>query len=98
MKKVGLQKVIEDCKKSTKSIKVKDVAEVFEMSISALYQGGSILKRIREKIGDDDFNGLITSIMCTTLSTIYTNTQFDNIDDMITYGKEINASFVGIKK
>ena len=98
MKSVPLQKIVNDCKNCNKEVKVKDVAEVFEESIAILYNKGSILKRIEKKIGKDDFNGLITSIMATVLSTIYSNAQFDSVEEMIDYGSEINATEIGVKK
>ena len=98
MNKVPLEKIMTDCKKCNKNVKVKDVAEVFEESIAILYNTGSILKRIEKKIGEDDFNGLITSIMATFLSTIYANAQFDSVEESIAYGSKINATSIGIKK
>ena len=78
MQKIPLDKIFEDALKSEKLVKVKDVAETFQQTIAILYNKGSVLKRIENKIGEEDFNILITSLSATFLTTIYANAELIN--------------------
>ena len=100
MKKIPLQKIMEDCKKSKKKIALKDVAEIAEGSLSLLYNQGSILKRVEKKIGDEDFNILVTSCLSTVMGSLYATCEgkFKNEEDVVKYGQSIGATGVAIKR
>ena len=100
MKKIPLKKIMEDCKKSKKKIALKDVAEIAEGSFSLLYNQGSILKRVDKKIGEEDFNILVTSCLSTLMGSLYATCEgkFKNEEDIIKYGQSIGATGVAIKK
>ena len=100
MKKIPLQKIMEDCKKSKKKIALKDVADIVEGSLSLLYNQGSILKRVDKKIGDEDFNILVTSCLSTVMGSLYATCEgkFKNEEDVVKYGQSIGATGVAIKR
>lgn len=98
MKNIPLEQIMTNAKACDKKIKVKDVAELIEGSYAVLYNEGTILKEVEKKIGDADYNVLITSLLGTFMSTIYANANFKNIDKMVEYGKNVNASKIfGVK-
>lgn len=90
MNKVNLKRIIESCKKSRATLSVKDVAEIIEASVKVLYNTGTILKKVERKIGEEDFNALVTSCLGTLLTNIYINAEKDV--DIVEFGNEIGAS------
>lgn len=99
MKTIPLKDIMDKCKKSKKKIKVSDVAEIAETCLGLLYNQGTILKRVEKKIGEEDWNILVTSCLSTLFGTIYANTEgkFKTEADAINYGKSIGATGVAIK-
>ena len=100
MNKIPLKQIMDDCKKSKKKIKISEVADIVEGSLSLLYNQGSILKRVEKKIGEEDWNILITSCLSTLMGSIYANAEgnFKTESDAIKYGESIGASGVAIKR
>ena len=99
MKNIPLEQIMKDAKKCNKTVKVSDVADVMENGFSALYQSGTILKKVQAKVGDEDFNTLITSLLSTFITTIYANANFETQEEMLEYAAKVNASKVyGVRK
>ena len=100
MKTIPLKQIMDDCKKSKKKIKVSQVAEIAEESLALLYNQGTILKRVEKKIGEEDFNILVTSCLSTLMGSIFANAEgnFKTENDAIKYGESIGASGVAIKR
>ena len=75
MGEINLKKLIDDCLTSENTLTVKEVAEITQLSFSLLYNEGSLLKEVEKKIGEKDFNVMVTSIFTTLLTNVYSNSK-----------------------
>ena len=80
MKESPLEKIIEDCLNSDAEISLNLVTELYQTTLSVLYNDGDILKKVEEKIGKEDFNILFTSLTVSFLTTLYANAMFKDMD------------------
>lgn len=94
MRKVDLKRIINDCEHCDNEITVSEVTDIIHACVAGLYQNTSIIKRTRQKIGDDDFNILFTSVLSTVLLSIYTST-FKSVEEAMEYGASVGADGVG---
>lgn len=98
MNKINLQKIVEDCKACNKQLTVSEATDIFISSYSMLYNEGSVLKDIEKKLGDNEYNLLITSMMSTFLTNLFVNKAFDDINDAIQYGASVGANKAAVMK
>lgn len=92
MNKIPLKDLIDECKKSKKKVNISTVAKVIEEGIGLLYNQGTVLKRVEKKVGEEDFNILLTSLISTIMGTLYANATFKTQEELIEYGKKIGAT------
>lgn len=99
MERVDLKLIIETCKESDAKIDFEQLIDVMMGSISYLYNDGTILKRVERKIGQEDWNILITSVLSTFLSSLYATVELkDNTEKAAEFGKEIGAKEMAVVK
>lgn len=96
---VDLMKILKKCKKCDKKLTVAEVAYVAQNSFALLYHEGTALKRIEKRLGEKDWNILVTSITGTFLSSLYATAELsEDPEKAIKFGKEIGAKSVALVK
>lgn len=95
---IPLKKIVDDCKACNKPIDVSEVADIYLGSFSTLYNEGGVLKEVEKRIGEDNFNLFVTSMMSTFLVTLYCSANFDNVEDAIRYGASVGAQKAAVFK
>lgn len=97
--KVDLKTIIETCRSCKALIPINEILEIAEGSFSILYNEGTILKKVEEKIGEHDWNVLITSIFATFFSSLYATAELsEDTDKAKEFGKKVGAAFVAFSE
>jgi|LSQX01.1.fsa_nt_gb L-serine deaminase len=71
MSEINFEKLLKDCTESEASIKMSDIKETLELCIAGLYRQSSYIKDIIRVMGKDIATGLLSSMLSTTLVTLY---------------------------
>ena len=97
--KIDLKTIIEKCESCETEIPIYGVVEIAKGSFSLLYNEGTILKRVEEKIGEHDWNVLVTSVLATFLSSLYATVELSkDMEKVKDFGKKVGAKFVAVSK
>ena len=99
MEKLGLEEILAMAKSCDKNVTVGDVAELYEETLSIMYNSNNpIMKNAEKVLGEHDFFSLLASIHGTFIATLFANVNYKSDAEKFAFGKATGADEVIVKR